>query len=165
MSIRTTTTSRTVSSLTLLTALGALATIGWTRAPTQARPTITIVDVRPLTTNDPDLRDMLGHHLAIRVATTRWNLKPARSDTSGLDPRPRLKRWRLYIDGHPLSDSFTNTAYTPNLPAGDHWLVAELRRPDHSSLQPQVWSAPITLHIPHVSSTARANNTQAASTG
>jgi len=155
--IRTMKTRRAAASgVTLLLAgLAVLAAAGWTHDSSDARPTIRIVDVRPLTTNDRALRDLLGHHLAVRVATTRWNLKPARSDTSGLDPRPRLNRWRLYIDGSPLSDSFTNLAYTPYLPAGDHWLVAELRRPDHSSLRPQVWSPPITLHIPRDFSAGR----------
>jgi len=138
----------TVLGAVLLVGLGVLATAGWTRGSGETRPTIRIVDVRPLTTKDADLRDLLAHHLAVRVVTTDWELEPARSDESGLDPRPRLRRWRLYIDGHPLADSFADVAYTPYLPAGDHWLVAELRRPDHRPLQPAVWSGPVTLHVP-----------------
>jgi hypothetical protein len=143
-------TSRVTVGVALFAGLAGLAAAGWTRDPGDSRPTIRIVDVRPLTTKDPDLRDMLGHHLAVRVATSGWDLEPARSDASGLDPRPRLRHWRLYIDGHPLADSFADVADTPYLLPGDHWLVAELRRPDHTSLRPQVWSQPVLLHIPRV---------------
>jgi hypothetical protein len=147
-----TTTARraAVCGLALLAGLAVLATAGWTRDSSDARPTIRIIDVRPLTTNDRALRDLLGHHLLVRVATTDWDLEPSRSNTSGLDPRPLLRHWRLYIDGYPLADSFAGVAYTPYLPAGDHWFVAELRRPDHTSLRPQVWSEPVLLHVPHV---------------
>jgi hypothetical protein len=150
LSIRTVTTHPAIVAASLAAPLAAAAVVGWTREPAHPRPTIRIVDVRPLSTTDPDLRDLLGHHLSVRVATRDWDLEPVRGDLSGLDPRPRLRHWRLYVDGHPLSDSFVDVAFTSYLPPGDHWLIAELRRPDHTSLQPPVWSEPVLLHIPRV---------------
>jgi hypothetical protein len=71
--------------LALLGAALATAAVGWSRTA----PSIRILDVRPLTTSDAALRDLLGHHLAVRVQKTD-------------------ARWRLYVDGQPIEDG---TAY------------------------------------------------------
>jgi hypothetical protein len=121
----------------------AAAAAGWTRAPEATPPSIRIVDVHPLAQ-----RDFLSHYVEVRVATHSWPLLAPRPDRSGLDPRPRLRHWRLYVDGYPVADVTTTEAVTPYLPPGTHWIAVELRRPDHARLSPPVWSEPVILHMP-----------------
>jgi hypothetical protein len=74
---------------------------------------------------------------------------------SGLDPRPRLRHWRLYLDGYPVAETFTDTAVTPYLVAGAHWFAAELRDADHDRLRPTVWSEPWVVRVPRTYSARR----------
>jgi hypothetical protein len=106
--------------IVLLAGALAAAVVGWTR--TSSSPSIRIVDVRPLATTDPNLRDLLAHHLAVRVQKTH-------------------ARWSLYVDGHPIEESTAKVIDTPYLTPGPHWLAARLQRKG-------VWSEPVTLHMP-----------------
>jgi hypothetical protein len=141
-------TRRRIKIAVLLVPLVAVAAAGWTRAPGRPVPRVRVVDVDPLATRDAGLGDVLAHYFAVRVATSHWPLLRARADVSGLDARPRLRHWRLYVDGATVGDTFTDVAYTPYLRAGTHWLAVELRAPDHRRLQPPVWSEPIVLQVP-----------------
>jgi hypothetical protein len=121
----------------------ALAAGGWARVPAGARPTIAIADVRPLV-----LPDGPSHYFAVRVRTNGWRLQRARPDESGLDARPRVRRWRLYLDGHPVGDTAADIFDTPYLLPGTHWIAAELRGRNHERLRPDVWSEPVVLEVP-----------------
>ncbi len=121
----------------------ALAAGGWARAPGGARPTIAIADVRPLV-----LPAGPTHYFAVRVRTRGWRLERSSPEVSGLDAAPHLRHWRLYLDGHPIADTFTDVFDTPYLEPGTHWIAAELRGPDHERLQPDVWSEPVVLQVP-----------------
>jgi hypothetical protein len=133
----------------LLAAAVATAAAGWARSPAKPRsPSIRFVSVTPLSTADAGLRDVVGHHLSVRVATTGWPLRHVRDRAGGLEEGPRLRRWRLYVDGRAFGDSYDDVAVTPYLPPGTHWLAAELRGPGHERLRPPVWSEPVVLHMP-----------------
>jgi hypothetical protein len=108
----------------LLTGAIAAAALGWSRAAPSA-PSIHIVDVQPLRTSDPGLRDLLAHHLAVRVQKTD-------------------ARWRLYVDGQPIEDSTAKVLHTPYLTPGEHWIAARLQRGTG------VWSEPVVLRMPKV---------------
>jgi hypothetical protein len=108
----------------LLAGVTAAAAVGWSRGAPPA-PSIRIVDVRPLKTSDPNLRDLLGHHVAVRVQKTD-------------------SRWRLYVDGKPFDEGTGQVLHTPYLAPGTHWVAAQLR---HGR---GVWSEPIVLHMPRV---------------
>jgi len=128
------------------------AALAWTRTPTPAKapPSIRIVDVRPLTTPDASLRDLITHTFAVRVAVSGWELLPY--EPAAPEKRRDAGHWRLYLDGRSLGDNFGGTpvTYTPYLPPGGHWLAAELRNADGTALATPVWSEPVILHVPRV---------------
>jgi hypothetical protein len=128
----------------------AAAAIGWTRSAFHpVAPSIQIVDVRPLHSPDPSLRDLITHTFAVRVAIRGWTLRPYQPGVTARDNRPAAGHWRLYLDGSPLGDNLgagqTTYAY---LPPGTHWLAAELSNADSSSLHTAVWSEPVIVHVP-----------------
>lgn len=132
-----------------------LAGAGWMRSPArQARPvrSISIVDVRPLRLDDPALRPITSHLFAVRVATPGWTLLRYKPGATAADNRADAGHWRLYLDGHPLGNSYgsSHVGYTPYLTPGTHWIAAELRNIDSSRLGPAVWSEPVVLHVPEV---------------
>jgi hypothetical protein len=119
-----------IATIALLAAAFAAAAIGWSRGrpplpPTPAAQSIRIVDVQPLRTSDPNLRDLLAHHLAVRVRKT-------------------AARWSLYVDGQPFDESTAPVLHTPYLTPGTHWIAARLQRGGG------VWSEPVVLHVPRV---------------
>ena len=127
------------------------AVVGWTRDPAAAKSpvrAVRIVDVRPLHTSDRALSDMFSHELAVRVSLSGWRLYPYRPGATSRDNRREGGHWRIYVDGQPLAHVYTRTTYTPYLAPGTHWLVAELRNVDQSSLRPSVWSEPVVLYVP-----------------
>jgi hypothetical protein len=144
-------------SVTLAFALAAsaAAAVGWERTPIHVeRParSIRIVDVRPLRIADPDLRDLITHTFAVRVATSDWELLPYQPGATASDNRPGAGHWRLYLDGASLGDNFgaSPVTYTPYLSPGTHWIAAELSNADDTSLDPPLWSEPVILHVPRV---------------
>jgi hypothetical protein len=144
---------RRASTVALATALpiAALAAVGWLRAaPLERAPSITIVDVRPLSTTDAGLRDLITHTLAVRVAIHGFRLLPGGSGASAADNR--AGHWRLYLDGQELGDNVgdVTVTYTPYVAPGTHWIAAELSKADSTSLSPPVWSEPVVLHVPRV---------------
>jgi hypothetical protein len=132
-------------------AASAAAAAGWMReASAEQAPSIAIVDVRPLFTDDAALHDLITHTFAVRVAISGFELLPYRPGVSAADGRTDAGHWRLYLDGHDLGDnlgSATDT-YTPYLMPGTHWIAAELSNADSTSLRPPVWSEPVVLHVP-----------------
>jgi hypothetical protein len=141
--------------LTLFTAVATVAAVaGWTREPGERRmraPSIAIRDIRPLQTDDANLRDLITHTFAVRVAVAGWRLVPYRP---GIGPAGNVAgsgHWRLYVDGHPLGDTYgpERVSYTPYLPPGTHWIAAELSNADSTSLRTPVWSEPVVLNVPH----------------
>jgi hypothetical protein len=136
-------------------AASAAAALGWARPAMHVeRParSIRIIDVRPLRTSDPGLRDLITHTFAVRVAIRGWKLLPHRPGATASDNRPRAGHWRLYLDGFSLGDDFgdAQVTYTPYLTPGTHWIAAELSNADATSLHPAVWSEPVVLHVPRV---------------
>jgi hypothetical protein len=133
--------------------LGLLATAvaGWTANLTRAdwpRPSISIVDVRPLRTSDPALRSLLSHEFAVRVAIKGWKLYPYLPAATAKDNHRDGGKWRLYLDGAPLGDGDLPVLHTPYLTPGTHWIAAELRNVDQTGLSPSIWSEPVTLYVP-----------------
>jgi hypothetical protein len=133
----------------------AAAAVGWGRKPIHVeRParSIRIVDVRPLRISDPNLRDLITHTFAVRVAISSWKLLPYQPGATESDNRLDAGHWRLYLDGGSLGDNFGSghVTYTPYLSPGTHWIAAELSNADDSSLDPPLWSEPVILHVPRV---------------
>jgi hypothetical protein len=133
----------------------AAAAIGWTRTPSTSQPvapSIRIVDVRPLRIADPNLRDLITHTFAVRVAIRDWTLLPYEPGVTARANHPRAGHWRLYLDGASLGDNFGigRITYTPYLSPGTHWIAAELSNADATGLDPPVWSEPVILHVPRV---------------
>jgi hypothetical protein len=128
------------------------AVTGWTRDPASRaeKRWITIRDVRPLHTDDPNLRNLITHTYAVRVSIAGWGLLPYRPGASADSNRPDAGHWRLYLNGHSLGDEYgdTRVSYTTYLPPGTHWIAAELSNADGTSLRPSVWSEPVLLHVP-----------------
>jgi hypothetical protein len=138
--------------LTVAAAASAAAAAGWVRAP-HAPPHswVQIVDVRPLETSDPDLRDRITHTFAVRIATAAWTLLPYKPGVTAEDNRHGAGHWRLYLDGHALADNLGSELVSyVYLAPGLHWIAAELSNADSTSLQPSVWSEPVLLHVPKV---------------
>ena len=108
--------------------------------------------MRPLRSPDPNLRDLITHTFAVRVAIRAWTLLPYRPGASARDNRPGAGHWRIYLDGRPLGETLgaEQITYTPYMSPGTHWLAAELTNADSSSLDPAVWSEPVILHVPRV---------------
>ena len=136
-------------------AVSAAAAVGWARTPAhveRSAPSIRIVDVRPLQTSDPTLRDIITHTFAVRVAISAWRLLPYRPGATANDNRAGAGHWRLYLDGRSLGDNLGNAkrSYTPYLSPGTHWIAAELSNADYTSLYPPIWSEPVVLHVPAV---------------
>ena len=132
----------------------AAAAVGWARTPASVErraPSIRILDVRPLRSPDPALRDLITHTFAVRVAIRGWTLLPYQPGATARDNVPGSGHWRLYLDGQPqgdnLGDEHLSYVY---LSPGTHWLAAELSNADSTSLDPAVWSEPIILHVPRV---------------
>ena len=133
--------------------LGFLATAvaGWTANVTRTdrpRPSISIVDVRPLRTSDPALRSMFRNEFAVRVVIKAWKLYPYLPGATKTDNHRDGGKWRLYLDGAPLGDGYSPVVHTPYLAPGTHWIAAELRNMDQTGLSPSIWSEPITLYVP-----------------
>jgi hypothetical protein len=136
-------------------AASAAAAVGWARTPAQigqSAPSIRIVDVRPLQTTNPNLRDIITHTFAVRVAISGWRLLPYQPGATAEDNRSGAGHWRLYLDGFALGDNLGNQkrSYTPYLSRGTHWIAAELSNADSTSLETPIWSEPVALHIPAV---------------
>lgn len=141
-----------LGSASLLVAALAAVT-GWARDPTTVRlqrPSIAIVDVRPVQTDDPNLRDQFRHFLTVRVSIVGWRLLPYRPGAAAADNRPDAGHWRLYLDGWPLGDSYgdARVSYTPYVTTGAHWIAAELSNADGTSLRTPIWSEPVLLRVP-----------------
>jgi hypothetical protein len=141
--------------LVFAVAVSAVAAVGWGKTPLRVeRPvrSIRIVDVRPLRTSDPSLRDVISHTFAVRVAISGWKLLPYQPGATASDNHPGAGHWGLYLDGGSLGENFgtSRVTYTPYLRAGTHWIAAELRNADGSSLKPPLWSEPVILHVPRV---------------
>jgi hypothetical protein len=133
----------------------AAAAVGWARTPASVEPrptSIRIVDVRPLQTSNANLRDVITHTFAVRVAIRGWTLLPYRPGATASDNRAGAGHWRLYLDGGSLGDNFggAQVTYTSYLSPGVHWIAAELSNADGSSLSSAVWSEPVLLHVPRV---------------
>jgi hypothetical protein len=138
--------------LAVALAASAAAAVGWTRTPSASQPvapSVRIIDVRPLQSPEPALRDLITHTFAVRVAIRGWTLLPYQPGVTARDNRLGAGHWRLYLDGWPLGDNFgaAHTTYA-YLPPGTHWLAAELSNADSTSLHPAVWSEPVILHVP-----------------
>jgi hypothetical protein len=137
--------------LAFATVASATAAVGWARTPVRdiPAPSIRIVDVRPLHSPNAGLRDIITHTFAVRVAVDGWQLLPYKPGTGRRDNRPGAGHWRLYLDGHPLGDNLGGDLVTYTyVPAGTHWIAAELSNADSSSLRPPIWSEPVILHVP-----------------
>jgi hypothetical protein len=133
----------------------AVAAVAWTRPPTlveRPAPSIRIVDVRPLRSPTVELRDLITHTFAVRVAIVGWKLLPYRPGAAARDNRPGAGHWRLYLDGFSLGDNLgsSTVSYTTRLTPGTHWIAAELSNADSTSLRPAIWSEPAILHVPRV---------------
>jgi hypothetical protein len=130
------------------------AAIAWSRTPLERAPapSIRIVDVRPLRSPTPELRDLITHTFAVRVSIAGWRLMPYRPGATASDNRPGAGHWRLYLDGFSLGDNLgsSTVSYTSHLTPGTHWIAAELSNADSTSLRPAVWSEPAILHVPRV---------------
>ncbi len=131
----------------------AAAAVGWVRTPAhveRSAPSIRIVDVRPLQTSDPNLRDIITHTFAVRVAISRWRLLPYTPGATANGNRVGAGHWRLYLNGFSLGDNLgaEKLSYTPYLSPGTHWIAAELSNADSTSLYPPIWSEPVVLHVP-----------------
>jgi hypothetical protein len=145
---------RTLAAALLVALAAAAAAIGWTRAPRAVaapRPSIRIVNVRPLQTSDAKLRDLITHTFEVRVDIRGWALLPFRPGPTPRDNAPGAGHWRLYLDGRSLGDNFgpSHISYLIIRP-GTHWLAAELSNADSTSVRPAIWSEPIILHVPRV---------------
>jgi hypothetical protein len=142
------------AALVVALAASAAAAVGWARLAMHVeRPrSIKIIDVRPLRTSDPSLRDLITHTFAVRVAIRSWKLLPYRPGATVSDNHPRAGHWRLYLDGSSLGDNLgdAQVTYTRYLSPGTHWIAAELSNADSTSLHPPVWSEPVVLHVPRV---------------
>jgi hypothetical protein len=130
------------------------AVVGWTREPDVRRvrpPSIAIRDVRPLQTDDANLRNLITHTFAVSVSIDGWRLLPYRPGAGSAANVTGAGHWRLYLDGYPLGDNYGDeqVTYTPYLPPGTHWIAAELSNADSTSLRTPVWSEPVLLHVPH----------------
>jgi hypothetical protein len=144
-----------IAALVLALAASAAAAVGWTRTvrPVQySAPSVRIVDVRPLQTADANLRNLITHTFAVRVAISGWKLLPYNPGGAASESPRRAGHWRLYLDGNSLGDNYgsSTVTYTTYLTPGVHWLAAELSGADSSSLRPAVWSEPVVLHVPRV---------------
>jgi len=136
-------------------AAAAAAAVGWARTPAdveRSAPSIRIVDVRPLQTSDPNLRDIITHTFAVRVAIRGWRLLRYKPGATADDNRAGAGHWRLYLDGFSLGDNLgaEKRSYTPYLSPGTHWIAAELSSADSTSFDPPIWSEPVVLHVPAV---------------
>lgn len=145
----------TRAALVLAFAASVAAAVGWARTPARdpvRAPSIAIVDVRPLQTDDPNLRDLITHTFAVRVSITGWRLLPYLPGAGAADNRRDAGHWRLYIDGHSLGESYgsDSVSYTRYLRPGTHWVAAELTNADSTSLRAPVWSEPVVLQVPRV---------------
>lgn len=140
--------------VTVVVALGASAAAlaGWVRAPGERpAPSLRIVEIRPLTTSDAGLRDLITHTFAVRVTITGWRLLPYQPAVTSDDNDRGAGHWRLYLDGHQLADNLGSSPVSyVYLPSGIHWLAAELSNADSTSLRPSVWSEPVIVHVPRV---------------
>jgi hypothetical protein len=138
--------------LALAVAASTAAAVGWVRAPAdRPAPSVRIIDVRPLTTSDTALRDLITHTFAVRVAIRGWELLPYKPGVTTSDNQVGAGHWRLYLDGHTLGDNLGGSRRTyVYIPPGTHWMAAELSNADSTSLRPAVWSEPIILHVPRV---------------
>jgi hypothetical protein len=145
----------TYAALGCALAASAAAAVGWARTPARVErrvPSIEVVDIRPLRSPEPVLRDLFTHTAAVRVAIHGWKLLPCQPGASARDNRPAAGHWRLYLDGFSLGDNFGDeyVTYTPYLRPGTHWMAAELSNADSTSLDPAVWSEPVVVHVPRV---------------
>lgn len=143
------------AALVFALAASAAAALGWATRPAsveQGRVSVRIVDVRPLQTSDPLLRDLITHTFAVRVAISAWKLLPYQPGATARDNRPGAGHWRLYLDGASLGDNFgpSQVTYTPYLSPGTHWIAVELSKADGSRLSPAIWSEPVILYVPRV---------------
>jgi hypothetical protein len=144
---------RVRASLTaLLVAASSAAVVSWIDARKEGpAPSIHIVGVRPLQSTNSDVRDLISHTFAVRVRVDDWTLLPHEPDVTAHDNRNGQGHWRLYLDGRPLGNITGDTlvSYVYLIP-GEHWIAAELKRADSTSLDPPVWSEPVILHVPRV---------------
>ena len=143
----------TRSALVLAALAAASAAVGWTRSPAPSRPqpSVSIVDVQPLSTDDAALRDVITHTFAVRVRIRGWKLLPYVPGARGPGPHS-AGHWRLFLDGRSLGTNYgaERVTYTGYLPPGTHWIAAELTDAAGASVEPPVWSEPVLLHVPRI---------------